>query len=187
MNVAIYVVSALILFLLIILLSPIRLYAEVRKDEKGCAAKITAAFWFVKFSIFDTQKPQKHSLQTEDATEKDNPEKSLEDIKKLFEALLGVLRSLRKRFCVSNFSMDILIGTGDAASTGIITGSGYALIYNILGTIDRYFILKKQHVSVTPDFDRQCLYIDFKGSFSLKVIYALNTLTKILPILKSAD
>lgn len=183
MNIVFYIVSAILLFLLIILLSPIRIYTEVRKNEKGFCAKITAVFWFIKLTVFDTQKPSKEKP----APAEDTPQKGLDNVKGIFDAIINVLHSLKKRFTVSLFSMDMLVGTGDAATTGITVGSAYALIYNMLSAVDNYFVLKNQFVSVTPDFDKPCFYLEFKGNFSLKIIYALNTLTKILPILKSAD
>jgi len=90
-----------------------------------------------------------------------------------------ILRYLKKKFTVRLFSLRVRMALGDAADTGIATGAGYTSVYGILGLIDRYFILKKHEVMITPVFQGFGFETEFNGEFQLRVFYCLGLLNKI--------
>ncbi len=101
------------------------------------------------------------------------------DVENAFLKGIGVLRYLKKRFCVKLFSLKMRMGLGDAADTGIATGAAYGTLYSLLGMVDRYFILKKHEVSITPVFAGVGLEVEFRGTFQLRLCYLLGLIQKI--------
>ncbi len=132
-----------------------------------------------KAEMPQTEKRESKEEPEEDGETSKKEKLSFRDIENALSKGVEVLRYLRKKFTVKLFCLRVRMGLGDAADTGIATGAGYAAIYSILGSIDRYFILKKHEVVITPVFRGVGLEMEFRGEFQLRLVYCLGLINKI--------
>ncbi|MBQ7036422.1 MAG: DUF2953 domain-containing protein [Clostridia bacterium] len=125
------------------------------------------------------EKEKSKPVSEEIKGEKEKKKLSFADVEKGLKKGVEALRYLRKKFTVSLFSFKAKFSLGDAADTGIATGAAYGSIYSILGAIDRYFVLKKHEVIITPVFGGIGFETEFEGKFQLRLIYCLGLINKI--------
>lgn len=128
-----------------------------------------------KLLVKAKEKPE----ETKSEEEKEKKKLSFKDVESGLKKGVEALRYLKKKFTVSLFSFKARFSLGDAADTGIATGAAYGSIYSILGAIDRYFILKKQEVIITPVFQGVGFETELKGNFQLRLIYCLGLIIKV--------
>ncbi len=132
-----------------------------------------------KFLQKKLQESPKAQTKDKKETEEEKKKLTFQDIEKALSKIIEVLQYLRKKFTVRLFSFKARMGVGDAADTGIATGAAYGSIYSLLGMADRFFVLKKHEVIITPVFQGVGLETEIHGEFGLRVIYCLGLLNKI--------
>ncbi|MFL6557812.1 MAG: DUF2953 domain-containing protein, partial [Bacillus sp. (in: firmicutes)] len=86
----------------------------------------------------------------------DDVEKHLSNGKKILHHVIGlhlIVKSFFRKVSIKKLDWDTLIGAGDAAHTGMITGAIWALKGSIIGIISHYLRLREvPKVTVTPHF-----------------------------------
>ena len=176
-------IFVVLLFLFALLFVPARI--RVRFSYVGNAAdfSVSVGLGVVQFNITPllSKKKSNPPKETPEEKPKEKPKEKF-SFAKLEEAIskgVDMLQYLRKKITVKLFSLKVRMGLGDAADTGLATGAGYAAIYNILGTIDRFFVLKKHAVVITPVFSGRGFEAEFQGTFQLRLLYCLGLLYKI--------
>ncbi|MEK0314179.1 DUF2953 domain-containing protein [Cohnella sp. 56] len=96
-----------------------------------------------------------------------------------------VLAGLRKIEC-TRYRMDIRIGTGDAASTGVATGLCWSVLGIAVGLLDRFVKLRAHpYGSVEPSFNAVELSIVWEADFRIRTGTALAHALRVLPRLQS--
>ncbi len=172
-------VLAIVLLFCALLLVPVRIWATVSNRDGKWKFSVYAGLGFIRVNI--TKLIRKTQKKEKICPPPPAPKKefSLKKIEQGFQQGIEVLRYLRKKFTVRLFSLQLRFGTGDAADTGILTGAAYTTAYGILGSIDRYFVLKKHEVRITPVFESAGIEMEFRGTFQLKLLYCLGLIQKI--------
>ena len=171
----IYILAAVILVLSLLLCAPISVTIVYQKV--GADIKKSMAFGIGIIRIPLPRAMQKKEKDVPQETEREKM--SFQNVKKTLTKAYDVLQFLKKKFTVNLFSMQIRMGLGDAADTGIAVGAAYTFLYSFLGMVDRQFVLKKQSVGIEPVFNAMGFDIDFKGTFSLKIWHMIRLIMKI--------
>ena len=169
------------LLLALFLISPIKILVSYNQDN----LLVKAGVGVLMFSVYNSayKKKPKEKKPAEPAAKEEKKKKnklSLKKIKQLFEVIFDTLQFLKKHLTFYDFKIKLNFGTGDAAQTGILTGTAWALFYNIVGLIDRTFTLKKHEVDVKPDFEGEKFELDFKCEAGLRVFWAIAAAFAIL-------
>lgn len=79
-------------------------------------------------------------------------------------------RKVRKRIMAEKICFNLSFGTGDAAHTGILTGSLWAATYNVIAFIANFIRVTEPQISINPSYDEEIL--DFDGECILKISLA---------------
>ncbi len=79
-------------------------------------------------------------------------------------------RGVRKRIIAEEISLNISFGTGDAAHTGIITGSLWGAIYNVIAFFANFIRVTEPQINITPDYENELF--EFDGKCILKLCAA---------------
>lgn len=178
--------------LALIILSPVKImtaYKNGRLIVKGGVGVLL-------FTFFDSSKkkpPQKEKKQktvqkSEEKKEEDGKQEknklSLDSIKQIFETVYDALKFLKKHLTFFNLRFVLEFGTGDAAQTGILTGTAWAIFYNIAGLADRVFVLKNHEIDVKPHFDDELFDFDFECVAGLRLFWIFPLVISLLKNLK---
>ena len=65
-------------------------------------------------------------------------------------------RTIRKNIFVEKLDLSFILGVGDAAVTGIATGSMWALVYACIGFLSDVAKICVPNVTITPDYENEC-------------------------------
>jgi hypothetical protein len=85
-----------------------------------------------------------------------------------------VVRKFFNRVSVKELEWHTIIGVGDAAITGMVTGGIWAIKGSIIGLISRYIKLKEMpDISVTPYFQQAIIQTRFTCIFQFRIGYAI--------------
>ena len=108
-----------------------------------------------------------------------------EKIKGIVSASRLAAKLLGKYTSVKDFSLKLSIGTGDAATTAVSVGIGWAAVYNLLGTVGRIVYIDNHSVEISPDYSKQVFSADGKCIIKSRIVYiiiiAITILLKIKP------
>ena len=196
---AVIIISAICLFFAILLIMPLCAEIEYLLLEKGggrLRIKVGLITPFV--SVADTGKKPKEKKKKRKKSEKqkkdDGKEKkedgkakkktSFEDIKDIIKAVADALAVLKKRLVIDKLKLHFHIGTGDAAKTGVATGSAWGALGGIVSLLKSRFNLKGYSVNVVPAFTKELFETDIDVKLKIKVIYILVMGIKILKGMK---
>jgi len=74
---------------------------------------------------------------------------------------------------------DVNFGTGNAAKTGIMTGTVWSGAAVLVRVIDEIFGVKKFSLNVSPCFEKRCFDVHFKGILRLRLVNIMIIIYKI--------
>lgn len=176
MHIIYFVAIPIVVLLLILLFMPVGIKIHFSYLNGKFKPVIKAGLGFIQIDLSRFLRRK----QTKPETEKEKGKKDLtfSAMMNSFSKATDALRYLKKKFTVKLFSINVRMALGDAADTGIATGAGYAAIYSLLGTLDRYFILKKYDVNITPVFQGFGFEAEFQGEFQLRLLYCFGLFSK---------
>jgi hypothetical protein len=177
-------VTALIIILgLLILLSFLPVYVEVRYDKNALLA-----VKLLTFNVYKTGKSGKvkNEEKSPDTNVAAAPEKrasalkgNLSFVKDILFELFGLVK---EHIVVLNVSISYTFGFSDAAVTGIFSGVAHAVINAFMAIIDHTFKVKDININITPDFNKPGhnldLYLKIR-IFAFQVFIILFNLVKI--------
>ncbi|PEY42404.1 Yvgn And cofactor Nadph [Bacillus cereus] len=152
-------VGILLLLILLILLSKISLkvtflYSEI---EKQCLFQVK--IWMIRYTFDVLERMEKQQKKTEQKIEKAENDGGIENkimaqldsigelIKKLQE-IHTIIKGFLKKVKINKWRWHSQIGTGDAASTGIVTGYAWGIKGMTAGALGQY-----THVIDVPEFE----------------------------------
>jgi uncharacterized membrane protein YbhN (UPF0104 family) len=91
-----------------------------------------------------------------------------------------IFKYLKCRIVIKEYKLYLEAGTGDASSTGIITG----VIWTLSGIIDSFFssnfLVKNKRVNIKANFNDKVLTIDLLCIFSVKIVHIIVVALKYL-------
>ncbi|MBU8879730.1 DUF2953 domain-containing protein [Bacillus sp. FJAT-29790] len=166
-----------ILLLIIVILTKIKVYLNYyhHKDDDNLMIEFKAWFGLIKYKIevplikIDENSPtvvvkgKKASETQEEARIKDTKQYSAEDLlnsihdtKQIITHVVSLHQIIRKflgKVSIEKFSWHTVIGLGDAAYTGMLTGAFWMVKGSIVGLVSHYMKLKTApEISITPYF-----------------------------------
>jgi len=193
--------SLLLLLLLVLLIIMTKLtilvdYYHLNDDDD---LKVEFRIWFglIKYKIHvptvkvDEDSPSivvKSHSQAEDSDVKDSEGnvnkftkkdfiKRMESTKELLHKVVQlnvIVQSFLKKINVKKFEWNTLIGLGDAAHTGIITGVLWGIKGGILGLLSKYLSLREApQLSITPHFQAAVIQTRVQCIFQFRIGHAI--------------
>jgi hypothetical protein len=110
------------------------------------------------------------------------------DMKTLLEHVVSFHRIVR-HFCqkvkITKIEWQTVMGTGDAASTGMLTGAVWAVKGSIIGIISHYFRMQNSpNLSVQPHFQLAVTQTSFKCMLQFRIGHAIIAGIKLLKFWK---
>ena len=69
--------------------------------------------------------------------------------------------------------MEILFGTGEAASTAIGIGLLWGAVYGVLGNLGRIIFVNKHDVKINPDYQKATFKIEGKCIIRSRIVYII--------------
>ncbi len=185
--IVLYIILIILALLLIISLLPVRLVFVINSD----GATIDLKYMFFKIKLYPSSKAKSKVEDKEVAKEKTNKQRS----KNQFDVLKGLLGEILKSakrlihyiFChaitIEELNISAKVGTDDPADTGIICGSAYAVIFQVLGTMSHHMKLKKHNVDISPDFDNCAISGGLYALLRTRIAHALVILYIVLQLI----
>lgn len=171
--------ALLIIISVIIILIAISLFVKVKArlfmtgaNGKKFNAILTINILWKKININLLGDSKKEKTPDEKETANDEKDKKnilekLDGICKLLEksrfTYVMSRKALKKRLTFENIYFALTFGLGDAARTGIATGSAWGIVYNLFALLCRVSNVKNHKFNITPDFENECYDIVFEG------------------------
>jgi hypothetical protein len=102
---------------------------------------------------------------------------NLKNAKELLEHVFGmhvIVRKFFRKVIIKKFEWETMIGVGDAAHTGLITGALWAIKGGILGLISHYLKLNEMpKLSVTPHFQVAVIHTRLSCMIQFRIGHAI--------------
>jgi len=188
------IIVALIILVIIILSARLKILIEYNRENNDDNLVISF-FMFKGLVLYRYEAPSAEGTGKKKV--RSGWIKPFIDLKGLYEKLRKIIyvivKYLKGRVVLENLSIEIKYGSGDAGSTGIITG----LIWSAVGVLDvlvtNNFAVLNRKISVQPDFTGKVLIIDanciFTGRIVNIIIMALKVLFNIIKakLMKKTD
>lgn len=199
---------ALVLFPIIIFIK-LKVYIKYfhGQDNDHLEVKFKALFGIIRYKLtiplikIDDNSPtlvvdekleqgnkQKNIMQNKRQLASDDLLKSFNDSKEILNHVIGLHRIIRKflkKVVVKDIEWHSVIGIGDAAHTGLITGAIWAVKGSIVGIISNYMQLKEvPTVTITPNFQFVVSQTSFKCMIQFRIGHAMFAGIKLLKFWK---
>ncbi|ENQ3105579.1 Protein of unknown function [Bacillus sp. 491mf] len=189
-------IGILILFVLLILLSKLSLKISLlyTETEKQCLLQIK--IWMFHYTFDVLERIEKQQRKTSQKIEKAGEEGGTED--KLVAALDSVAEIIKRLQEIHTMFKDFLqkvkinnwrwysqIGTGDAASTGVITGYVWSAKGIIVGVAGQYVeIIGAPQLEITPIFQGKTVASHCELTASFRIYRAVRMAIRLFIFLK---
>lgn len=188
----------LTVLILIILITKVKIFLDYFHGNDNDHLKITIKAWggLIKYKVeipvikVDDNSPtivaeQKISTGPDENMKQDKTTQvgktdllnSLNDFKQLLTHVAGlhkIIRDFLSKITLRKIEWHTLVGVGDAAATGVITGAFWAVKGGVIGLLSHYMKLKDMPVmSITPSFQHAVSITSFKCMIQVRVGHAI--------------
>lgn len=179
-------VAALMLLLLIFLILPVKLFIEYVDGRPSFKINIAG----ITIKKKDKRK-QEQASKKETAEEKkkafDNDTLSLQNKASQMAKLCKTTCRLTRKFIKNEkFSVNIIMGTGDAATTAIGTGALWAVVYGLIAILSKIVVIERHKVEISPDYAGASFKATAECILSSRIVYiiiiAITILIKLKPL-----
>jgi Protein of unknown function (DUF2953) len=211
MNWLVIVLIIIVLFILLIIFSKLTISLNYFHHNDNDELKIQFRIWFglIRYTInvplvkIDDNSPSivvKENTQMGDySSEKESPTKEeqitkesvmskLTNAKEILQHITNmnvIIRKFIKRIVIKHFEWHSLVGVGDAAHTGIITGALWTLKGSVVGMLSNVLRMKEMPIlSVTPHFQMAILQTHITCIFQFRIGYAIFAGLKLIKFWK---
>lgn len=190
MRIALTVLLIVVALIFLLLILPIRIFLDYKKDESTNEMSLVLRYGFLKFKLFGDKKdkPEKPKEEKEPESFDEKREKVSKYIK-IFEEtkddgaeILDYMVS--RSIVIERIYTDIEFGFADAMHTGIFTGVLNGFVYGVLGFIHHHSDLRDMRVNIQPIFDNPCFKVKAGCIVRLKNVHIIIVAVKLLKILK---
>jgi hypothetical protein len=160
--------------LLIILLLLINCSFTIRSKNFDGALQFRIGIFKLDFDQKERKKKKIKKKKGEDQPEvKEEPERDLQSFLSLLAKFDELLKKygewISKHLHVEIFTLNVRVGSGDAALTAISYGVLSAVLYPLIALIKSHFKIEKESIAIDADFASNKLDYFFETRFSLKV------------------
>ena len=187
-HILLIILGLLLLTLIFLLFVKIRLVISLSKKEGGKLNANLSVELFggkIKKNIpLAHKKAKAEKTKTAKSEEADEKLSFLQKVKKYYRIFLRISRTwskskraVRKRILAEKIYLNFSFGTGDAASTGILTGSLWAAIYNVIAFIANFIRVTEPQISINPSYDEELLGFDCECILKIRLANIITILT----------
>lgn len=188
----------LTVLILIILITKVKIFLDYFHGNDNDHLKITIKAWggLIKYKVeipvikVDDNSPtivaeQKISTGPDEKMKQDKATQvgktdllnSLNDFNQLLTHVAGlhkIIRDFLSKITLRKIEWHTMVGVGDAAATGVITGAFWAVKGGVIGLLSHYMKLKDMPVmSITPSFQHAVSITSFKCMIQVRVGHAI--------------
>lgn len=187
------ILALIILFLLILLIMITKLTIVLNyrhsKDDDELTLKFKIWFGLIRYKIsvplikIDDDSPSivyKKKVNEKEETKQFSAEdlnNSFHDMKELLKhvfSLHKIVRHFFRKVSVKKMEWYSIVGIGDAAFTGMLTGALWSVKGGLIGVISHYTKLKELPIiSITPNFQRAATQTHFQCMIQFRIGYAM--------------
>lgn len=168
------IAGIIIAFLIFVLYMPLGVGA---KYENGAFFIVKIAFFSFEIPVNRVIKPTKKKKKSEKKEKK--PEEEIDKAVIGLDFILSLLgdfrRFVRARISLYKFDFAVTFGTADAASTAVLTGHMWSLVYNLLALVDKIVYVDNPKVNVTPVFNDATFSIKASGIIKTRLAHIIAT------------
>ena len=205
-----YAASGLILLILMLYLMPVEISTKVEKhnDNVKIALGLKTLYGLLNINTeiavlklaFENGKPVlKYTVEVADREKSRlmarlNKLLGMEKGKGLVSAyknnkdiIASPIRYITKKIMIRNLYLKIGMGTGDAAVTGLLYGTAWAVIGSIMAFTGSYVNIKKPRIIIAPIFGSVRLNLDFSCIIRMKTGHIINVGIRVIPALISGN
>jgi len=203
------VLAIILLILLVVIISKLKVYIDYYhgQDNDHLEIRFKALFGLVRYKMtipiikVDENSP---TIVVKDKIEKGKKDKnvkqgkrqvagedllkSFNDTKQIVNHVLGLHKIVKKflrKVQVKELEWHSVVGVGDAAITGVLTGSIWAVKGSLLGIVSRYMVIKKMPiVTITPNFQFAVSQTAIKCMIQFRIGHAMLAGIKLLKFWK---
>ncbi len=196
MKIVLVILAILAAALVVLMLIPIRLEVDFKRDAVTNKVTVTLKYARFKFRLFNsTEKKDKPHKKTEKKPKEKQPfsferEKAkIEKYIKTFESIKAdIVKTLqymaRRAVVFDNVEVESEFGFSDAMHTGIFTGILNGFVYGILGVVHHHSKLRQMNVNLQPVFEKTCFDVRIRCILHLKTVHTIVIAVNVLKILR---
>ena len=161
---------------IIVLIAVVLLFVPVGigvKYENGAFVIVKVSFFYFNISfekIADKLISKKEKTETDVEKEID---RAIVDLDFVISFFGDSRRFIRKKFTLSEFKLDVELGTAEAASTAVLTGMLYTFAYNLLALINQLVYVDKPAVNVNPRFNDATFKLVLRGIIKARIVHII--------------
>ncbi len=176
----------LLLFVLFLVLSLFaRLYVTFSYSFQGLNQEINVHVSIFRFSLMNKKLPIPAEKEDKTLFELGNHPDSLGDQLDLWKDYVKQINNMFRRFRIHYLHWSTNVGTGEAASTGIISGLLWGIKSTLVAFITKQMnILQPADISVVPEFERETIKTEIDCLVSMKLADALLALFNMRKLFK---
>ena len=194
MKIALIILISFIALIFVLLLLPVRLLVDYKKDDVTNETSFVIRYLFWNFKLFKNknkekkkpkEKPKEEKKPVSFSEKRDKVSKYIkifEDIKDEIGQILDY--AAQKAVVFEKIYTDIEFGFEDAMHTGIFTGVLNGFVYGVLGFIHQHSRLLDMRVNIQPVFDNPCFKVQAGCILRLKNVHIIIVAINILKILR---
>lgn len=189
MKIAIIILLAIFTLIFAMLLLPVRIIVDYKKNEEKNNTSLILKYGFLKFDISEGKKNRKKPEKEKKHTSFKEKRDKLSEYIKVFEdtkddAAKILDYAAERAVVIEKAYTDIEFGFEDAMHTGIFTGILNGFVYGVLGFIHQHSTLRDMHVNIQPFFDDPCFRIEAGCIVRIKNVHIIIVAINILKILR---
>ncbi len=188
------ILGGLALLALLLLFIPTVLGVDYLLENKEQALKIRCRLLGIPFS-FRVPLERQEEPKTQDAEKEEkkslSPKKYIAYGKELYRAyreveeeFRAVFRQIKERFACKELYFTVHYGTNNPVTTGMLNAGIWTASTLILKVLDSALGVQKKTLKVYPDFQKACMCIHMKGTFSFTLFDAIRFVLKIIKLVK---
>lgn len=191
MKIALIISVGILALIFVLLLLPIRLLIDYKKDETTNETTFVIRYMFWNFKLFGDGSKEKAKRSGQDKKPLSFEEKRDEVSKyiKIFEGTKDEAAQIldyasKNAIVFEKIYTDIEFGFEDAMHTGIFTGVLNGFVYGVLGFIHQHSRLLDMRVNIQPVFENPCFIVQAGCILRLKNVHIIIVAINILKILR---
>jgi hypothetical protein len=188
----VYIAIGILLFIIVLIFSKLHVKLFFSHTQDNDVLSIRLRLWFFRYTIkvpliridkesnsivvAHEEQAGKKEKEKEASSKQFTPDDILngfKDSKEILEHIVSfhkIVKRFLKKVSIHKLEWDTTFGIGDAAMTGILVGSGWAIKGGILGIVSQYMILKATpRITITPLFLQTLSHTKFTCMISFRI------------------
>ncbi len=185
---ALWIVLGILLFLFILLLCPVHLYATFENEFRT-----KVRYLFITYKVYpqpeETKPEQAQEVKEKKEKQAENDAKSrirgiieqkglsgfLEILKEFASIATGAAKKLFVHFIIDYISTDVSVADEDAAQTAILFGGICAAVYTPMGMLVNNLKCKEYHINIVPNFQAKECKIRFHFRAHISLLFLISS------------